>query len=189
MSVSTIFFMLAAVLALTASAFHIWRMRRCIRRMREVIETFDLGDFEGRLAQAGGGGGQLAGLAAAVSNLTSALFAGASTVSTTASSTIAEKEAQTHKLREVFVTQVRGVLDRIGSAVTGIQNTASSMLQLAGETESYSTQIVPKLKDATRCGRSGSRSRNAEQIHRRNQRNGGVCRGKSRFCGNSSGAG
>ncbi len=164
-----IFLMLAAVLALLASAYHIWRMRRSMRRMREVIETFDLGDFEERLAQAGGHRGPLAELAAAFSGLTSALFAGASSVTTTASSTIAEKEAQTQHLKEVFVEHAGGVLNHIEAAVSGIQKTASCMRQLAGDTESSSTQVVAALNDAT-----GSVTGVAEAVERLSESFGGI---------------
>ncbi len=147
---AVIFLLLAALAALLCAAgFYIWRTRQRIERMAEAVETFDLGDFEGRLAKAAGGDAKLARLAAGISGLSMALFAGASSVSTTASSTIAEKEAQNRQLRELFAQRVREVLDSVGTAITEIGNTASSMRQLVGDTEKYSAHVLNALLDAS----------------------------------------
>ncbi len=141
-------FALAALTALLCgAAFHIWRTRRRIQRMAEAVETFDLGNFEGRLAEAAGSDAKLTILAANIAGISAALFAGASSVSTSASSTIAEKEAETQRMRDVFAQRVRDVLGSVGSAVTEIGNTASSMHQLVGDTEKYSGQVVAALVD------------------------------------------
>ena len=73
---NNLFFLIAggALLAAASEAFQIWRMRSRIQRMLEVIETFDLGDFEGRLAKASEGGGRLSELATGFCALTAALF-------------------------------------------------------------------------------------------------------------------
>ena len=115
--------------------------------MAEAVETFDLGNFEGRMLAAAGGDASLTLLAANIAGISAALFAGASSVSTSASSTIAEKEAQTLRLRDIFVQRVREVLNSVGAAVTEIGNTASSMHQLVGDTEKYSGQVVATLVD------------------------------------------
>ena len=142
------FFALAALTALLCgAAFHIWRTQRRIRSMAEAVETFDLGNFEGRMLAAAGGDASLTLLAANIAGISAALFAGASSVSTSASSTIAEKEAQTLRLRDIFVQRVREVLNSVGAAVTEIGNTASSMHQLVGDTEKYSGQVVATLVD------------------------------------------
>ncbi len=142
-----LFTLAALIVLLCAAAFHIWRTQRRIRRMAEAVETFDLGNFEERLAAASGGNAALSNLAVGISGISAALFAGASSVSTSASSTIAEKEAQTQRLREVFVQRVREVLNSVGTAVTEIGNTASSMHQLVSDTEKYSGQAVAALVD------------------------------------------
>ncbi len=145
---AVIFFALAALTALLCgAAFHIRRTQRRIRSMAEAVETFDLGNFEGRMLAAAGGDASLTLLAANIAGISAALFAGASSVSTSASSTIAEKEAQTLRLRDIFVQRVREVLNSVGAAVTEIGNTASSMHQLVGDTEKYSGQVVATLVD------------------------------------------
>ncbi len=148
MEVAVNLFALAALaVLLCGAAFHIWRTQRRIRSMAEAVETFDLGNFEGRLAEAAAGDARLSALAANIAGISAALFAGASSVSTSASSTIAEKDAQTQRLRDVFVQRVREVLNSVGAAVTEIGSTASSMHQLVGDTEKYSGQVVTALVD------------------------------------------
>jgi methyl-accepting chemotaxis protein len=142
-----LFALAALTVLLCGAAFHIWRTQRRIRSMAEAVETFDLGNFEGRLAEAAAGDARLTVLAANIAGISAALFAGASSVSTSASSTIAEKEAQTERLRDIFVRRVREVLNSVGAAVTEIGNTASSMRQLVGDTEKYSGQVVTALVD------------------------------------------
>ena len=145
---AVIFFALAALtVLLCGAAFHIWRTQRRIQSMAEAVETFDLGNFEGRMLAAAGGDPRLTLLAANIAGISAALFAGASSVSTSASSTIAEKEAQTLRLRDIFVQRVREVLNSVGAAVTEIGNTASSMHQLVDDTEKYSGQVVATLVD------------------------------------------
>ncbi len=141
---------LAVILALAVSiaAFKIWQIRRRIQRMVEVVDTFDLGDFEGRLAAASQGGSQLAELAARIAGLVSALYIGASSVSTHASSAIAEKEAETRHVKDVFVERLRGVLDRIRAAVSGMETSASTMGRVAGETELHAAEMVAALENA-----------------------------------------
>ncbi len=142
-----LFALAALIVLLCAAVFHIWRTQRRIRRMAEAVETFDLGNFEERLAEAAGGNAALSNLAGGISGISAALLAGASSVSTSASSTIAEKDAQAQRMREVFAQRVREVLNSVGSAVTEIGNTASSMHQLVGDTEKYSGQVVTALVD------------------------------------------
>ena len=135
------------LIAATAEAFQIRRMRSRIRLMVEVVETFDLGDFEGRLTQASRGGGRLADLATGFSALTAALFVGASSVSTTASSAIAAKEAETERQKNVFSQRVRGVLDSIGTSVTEMEAAVSTMRQVADDTANHAAAMVATLDD------------------------------------------
>ncbi len=131
----------------TAEAFQIRRMRSRIRLMVEVVETFDLGDFEGRLTQASRGGGCLADLATGFSALTAALYVGASSVSTTASSTIAAKEAETERQKNVFSQRVRGVLASIGTSVNEMEAAVSTMRQVAEDTANHAAAMVATLED------------------------------------------
>ena len=131
----------------TAEAIQLRRMRSRIRLMVEVVETFDLGDFEGRLTQASRGGGRLADLATGISALTAALFVGASSVSTTASSAIAAREAETERQKDVFSQRVRGVLDSIGTSVTEMEAAVSTMRRGADDTANHAAAMVATLDD------------------------------------------
>jgi methyl-accepting chemotaxis protein len=139
----------AIAVVLGAAALHIWQTKRRIRRMAAAIETFDLGNFEKRLAKAAGGSSSLGTLAAKISDMNAALMMGASTVSTTASSTIAEKDAHAERMREIFGERVREVLGCVETAVTEIGNTASSMHQLVSDTEKYSAEAVTAVASAS----------------------------------------
>ena len=139
----------AVVLALLAAAgFHIWQTRKRIRLMLETVRTFDLGNFEERLVAAGRGGGDLTALAAEAASLTGALFCGASTVSSSASSAIAGKEAETEEMKVLCAQRVAGVIKRIAAAMAKIENSATSMSAAVSGTQNSSAETVARLHEA-----------------------------------------
>jgi methyl-accepting chemotaxis protein len=147
MSISILAFAIVLVL-LAAAVFHIWQTRKRVRLMLETVRTFDLGNFEERLVAAGRGGGDLAALAVEVAGLTGALFSGASTVTSSASTTVAEKEAETQQTKLLCAQRVAGVINRIAASMAQIETAAMTMSAAANDTQTCSAEMVARLHDA-----------------------------------------
>jgi methyl-accepting chemotaxis protein len=132
------------VLAVVVGAYamtSVVRMRRCAAKMLEIVDTFDLGEFDIRMAVAAKIGG-FEKLGASFAALTSALFVDATSISTCASSTIAVKDAEAERIKDAFIFKVRDILDIIGTATTEMEATAASMHQAADSTVAQTTEMI-----------------------------------------------